>query len=160
MKRIHWIEILAVALVIIAATWLAAAGSAQTAEPQATEPKLTAEQRKQLDHLKQLEGQLEKARAALHAAITEYGWDSEAADEAQENLFRLRQEYRRQRRALRQAGVPVPPPGVQGRDGLGPGPQSWPGGGPRGGDWYGAGPRSGYGRHHGWKHHGCPCCNW
>jgi hypothetical protein len=161
MRRIHWIGTLAVALAITAATWLAAAATAQTAGPQTTEPKLTAEQQKQLENLKQLEGELEKARAAMHAAITEYGWDSEEADEAQENLFRVRQEYRKQRRALRQAGVAVPPPGVQGRTGFGPGSEGWQGGrGTRGGGWYGPGPRGGYGRHHGWKHHGCPCCGW
>lgn len=159
MRRIHWIGALGLAVAMAAVTWLATGAAAQTAEPQASEPQLTAEQQKQLNSLKQLEGELEEARADLHAAINEYGWDSDQADGAQENLLRLRQEYRKQRRALRQAGVPVPPPGVQGRTGFGPG-TDWRGQGPRGEGRYGRAPRGGYGRHHGWKHHGCPCCEW
>jgi hypothetical protein len=152
-------EAFGLAVALSGATWLTSA-KAQPAEPQASQPQLGAEQQKQLDNLKQLEGELEEARAAMHAAINEYGWDSNQADEAQENLLRLRQEYRKQRRALRQAGVPVPPPGVQGRTGFRPGPDGWRGRGPRGQGWSGRGPGGGYGHHHGWGHHGCPCCGW
>jgi hypothetical protein len=119
---------------------------AQTADPQVA-PKVTAEQQRQLDQLKQLEDQLQKDREALHTAITQYGWDSEQVDEAQENLLRDRVEYRKLRRSLRAAGVAVPPP-----SGIGTGPR-----GGREGRWAGRRHYRGHGCHHCGD---CPCCGW
>lgn len=104
----------------IAVVW----ASAQSPAPQAT-PKVTSEQQKQLDRLNQLDEQLQKDRDALHQAVTQYGWDSDQVDTAQEKLFRDREEYRKLRRSLRAAGVAVPP-----ASGFGPGPGA-PGGGGR-----------------------------
>jgi hypothetical protein len=107
--------------ILALAAWIATSTLAQSASPQAT-PKVTAEQQKQLDQLKQLEDQLTKDRTAVHDAISKYGWDSDQTDAAQEQLFRNRTEYRQLRRSLRQAGVPVPPAGGFGPGGPGPGP--------------------------------------
>ena len=99
---------------------------------------ITAEQKNQLTRLTQLEEQLQKSRAVLHAAINEYGWESDEADEAREKLFSDRSEYRKLRRSLQATGVAVPPP-----SGLGAGgPADRPGQGAR--RWSG-------------QHHGGPC---
>ena len=111
--------------------------------------KITAEQKAQVNRLAQLEDQLQKGRVALHAAINEYGWDSDQADDAREKLVSDRAEYRNLRRSLRAAGVAVPPP-----SGLGAGA---PGGGP------GRGAGRWSGGHHGYHHHGhcgCDCPGW
>ena len=126
--------LLAMAVLGIAAVW----GTAQSAAPQ-TAPKPTAEQQKQLDRLKQLDEQLRKDRDALHQAISQYGWESDQVDAAQESLFRDREEYRKVRRSLRTAGVPVPP-----TSGFGPG-MGAPGAGGPPGRGFGGGP-----------HHDCP----
>jgi hypothetical protein len=85
---------------------------------------LTPEQQKQLDRLGQLEDQLEGDRAALQDAIIRFGWDSDQVDEAQNRLSQDRMEYRRLRRALRQAGVAIPPPAGFGPGGMGAGRRS------------------------------------
>jgi len=104
----------------VALAWSTAASAQdQPAAPQSG-PQLSAEQQKQLDQLKQLEQQLQKDREAVHNAITQFGWDSDQVDQAQEQLMRDRLQYRKLRRSLRAQGVPVPPP-----QGIGPG---WPGG--------------------------------
>ncbi len=118
--------LLGAVLLGIAVVW----ASAHSPAPQAP-PKVTSEQQKQLDRVKQLDEQLQKDRDALHQAINQYGWDSDQVDAAQENLFRNREEYRKLRRSLRAAGVTVPPasgfgpgmggPGGGGRPGRGPG---------------------------------------
>jgi hypothetical protein len=106
------------------ATALLITGGATRAAGQSTDPsaasKATTEQQKQLDQLKQLEEQLYNDRVAMHAAITQHGWDSDEADAAREQLFRDRQEFRKIRRSLCAAGVAVPPParlwpGIAGR---------------------------------------------
>jgi hypothetical protein len=94
--------------VLLVASWAAGQTPSQSADPQPAQ-KLSAEQQKQLDHLKQLEEQLRKDREALHAAITQHSWDSDQTDAATDQLFRDRQEYRQTRRSLRTAGVAVPP---------------------------------------------------
>ena len=119
--------LLAVALLGITTVW----GSAQSTGPQ-TAPKLTAEQQKQRDRLNQLDEQLKKDRDSLHQAISQYGWDSEQVDAAQENLFRDREEYRKLRRSLRAAGVAVPRVSGFGPGMGAPGPRG-PGRGPGGG---------------------------
>ncbi len=138
MKRFRY-AILGVA-VLVAGFWLAATMLAQSPGPQAS-TQMTAEQQRQLDQLRQLDRQLEKDRDALHAAIAQYGWDSEQVDAAQQQLDRDRLEYRKLRRSLRATGAAVPPP-----TGFGAGPGG-PGGGPRG--------------HAGRRHHhsmcDCPC---
>jgi len=99
--------------------------SGQSAGSQ-TAPTVTPEQQKQLDQLKQLEAQLQKDRDAMHQAITQFGWDSEQTDAAQDQLVRDRMEYRKLRRSLRSTGVPVPPPAGMGA-GMGgsrPGPMA------------------------------------
>jgi len=121
--------ILGVALLGVAAVW----ASAQSAAPPAT-PKPTGERQRQLDRLNQLDDQLQKDRDTLHQAITQYGWDSEQVDAAQENLFREREEYRKLRRSLRAAGVDIPA-----TSGFGPG-MSAPGRGGRLGQGRGSGP--------------------
>ncbi len=119
---------------------------AQSSDPQAPAPQATAEQQKQLDQLKQLEDQLVKDRTALHDAIAKYGWDSDQTDAATDQLSRDRTQYRQLRRALRQAGVAVPPP-------AGFGPQAGRGMGP-------GGPRGGRAMRHGAANGTCNCpCN-
>jgi hypothetical protein len=147
----------ALGILLLMAGWLVSGALGQSADPQAA-PKLSAEQQKQLEQLKQMEQKLQQDREAVHAAITEFGWDSDEVDEAQAKLFRDREEYRKLRRALRSSGVPVPPAGVRGRTGFGAGPEGWGGPGSGGGGGYGRG------RHHGCGHHcggcGCPGCAW
>jgi DNA repair exonuclease SbcCD ATPase subunit len=77
-------------------------------QPAARKLSLTPEQQKQLDRLEQLEDQLEDDRAALEDAIVRFGWDSDEADEAENRLSQNRMEYRKLRRALRQAGGAIP----------------------------------------------------
>jgi hypothetical protein len=126
-----------------------AAAQSSSANPPAA-PQVTAEQQKQLDQLNQLQEQLPKDRDAVHAAITQYGWDSDQTDAAQEQLFRDRAEHRKLRRSLRSAGVAVPPPAGMGQRAFRPGHgRNCPGCGP------------GYFRGRGCRHHGrmcgCPC---
>jgi hypothetical protein len=126
-----------------------AAAQSSSANPQAA-PQATAEQQKQLDQLNQLQEQLQKDRDAVHAAITQYGWDSDQTDAAREQLFRDRAEHRKLRRSLRSAGVAVPPPAGMGQRAFRPGHgRNCPGCGP------------GYFRGRGCRHHGrmcgCPC---
>jgi len=133
---------------VLAGCTAARAQQAQAEEPQAA-PQVSAEQQKQLEQLKQLEDQLQKDRDAVHAAITQYGWDSDQTDDAQAQLFRDREQYRRQRRSLRAAGVPVPPPAGLGRGASRAQGRRWAGRGLRAGrGYYGRGPCH------------CPCCGW
>jgi hypothetical protein len=81
--------------------------SAQTKLPQ-TNTSVSAEQQKNLDHLKQLGEQLQRDRDAVHSAATQYGWDSDQADVAQQRLLQDRQEYRNLRRSLQSSGVEIP----------------------------------------------------
>lgn len=109
MNRIHSYGLAAtLGAVLLVTGWAAGQTAAQRADPQPTK-KASAEQQKQLDRLKQLEAQLTKDREAVHAAITQHGWDSDQTDAARGQLFRDRQEYRQTRRSLRTAGVAVPP---------------------------------------------------
>ena len=145
-RRLSWKlkAILSGTMLVVA--W--AVAGAQSARPDAQPSQnVTAEQQKQLDQLKQLERRLQTDRDALHAAITQYGWDSDQTDAAQDQLIRDRTEYRKLRRSLRSAGVAVPPPASMGLRGGGPGTGR---------------PGSGTGRmHHGRRHHSgmcnCPC---
>jgi hypothetical protein len=114
-----------------------------------TNANLTAEQKNQLTRLNQLEEQLQKSRDALHAAINQYGWESDEADVAREKLIADRTEYRNLRRLLRGSGVAVPPPSGFGAGG----PDGQPGQGAR--RWQG--PHHGY--HHGGRC-GCDCGGW
>ncbi len=151
MKRTNSLKLAGtLGLAVLIAVWATPAAVGQSADPQPA-PQVTAEQQKQLDQLKQLEERLRKDRDAMHAAITEYGWDSDQTDQAREQLFQDRQEYRKLRRSLRPQGVAVPPPtglrqrGFRAR----PGARNWRG---RGYGWYG-GP-GGRGRRC------CPCCRY
>jgi uncharacterized protein YlxW (UPF0749 family) len=148
-RRCSWklTAILGGTMLVVA--WAAVGAQSPSPDPQST-PKVTAEQQKELDQLKQLEQRLQTDRDAVHAAITQYGWDSDQTDAAQDQLFRDRAEYRKLRRSLRTAGVAVPPPGSMGRRAFrsGPGRENW------GGPWYGR-------RGAGWGHRGrCRCCGW
>ena len=110
MNRIKLLKLAAtLGAVLFVAGWAAGQTPSQSADPQPAQ-KPSAEQQKQLDHLKQLEDQLRKDREAVHAAITQHGWDSDQTDAARDQLFRDRQEYRKTRRSLRAAGLDVPPP--------------------------------------------------
>lgn len=80
---------------------------AQT-KPSETNSAVTADQQKQLNHLRQLSDQLQKDRDAVDAVAGEYGWDSNEADAAQQRLFQDRQEYRSLRHSLQAAGVSIP----------------------------------------------------
>jgi hypothetical protein len=128
---------------------VASSAIAQGAPADAPKAKVTAEQQAQLERLAQLDEQLQKSRAALHAAINQYGWDSDEAEAAREKVDADRAEYRKLRRSLRAAGVAVPPPTGFGARAPQDGPR------PRAG--------RGYGRHSGCRHHGpcnCPCAGW
>lgn len=105
---------------ILVVAWAVAGAQSPLPDPQSASP-VTAEQQNQLDQLNQLAQQLQKDRDALHAAITQYGWDSDQTDAAQDHLVRDRAEYRKLRRSLRSAGVAVPPPAGMGMRGGGPG---------------------------------------
>ena len=139
MKRLSlWTGIMTLGSALLLTS--AAGLGAQNPEPNPQSgAKITAEQQKQLDRLAQLEDQLQKSRDALHAAINEYGWDSDQADDAREKLVNDRAEYRKLRRALVASGVSAPPP------------SGWRAGGPGNGP----GPRMGRGQG---RHHGCPQC--
>ncbi len=139
---------LAAALVV--GGWMASRAVAQTAT-KAGDKQATAEQQKQLDQLQQLEGQLEKDRTAVHAAIAEHGWDSDEVDAAREQLIRDRTQYRQLRRSLVASGIAVPAPKGMG---AGPGPMGGPG--PMAGRGQG-GPR-GRSMRHGACCDSCPCC--
>jgi hypothetical protein len=138
---------------ILGATMLVAlavaAAQSSSANPQAA-PQVSAGQQKQLDQLNQLQQQLQKDRDAVHAAITQYGWDSEQTDAARDQLFRDRADYRKLRRSLRSTGVAVPPPSGMGQRAFRAG---------SGGNCPGCG--AGYMRHRGGRHQGrmcnCPC---
>ncbi len=121
MKRTEYVGLsIMAAAVLLFAGWGITKVNAQSSSPQ-TSAAVTAEQQKQLDQLKELESQLQKDRAAVHDAITKYGWDSDQTDAAQEQLVRDRTEYRQLRRSLRQAGVAVPAPQGFGAGGPGSG---------------------------------------
>lgn len=148
MVRLRYVIFAIAALAI--GLWTANMMPAQSPTAQPAQ-KLTADQQKQLDQLHQLEEQLQKDRDAVHAAIGQYGWDSDQVDTAQEQLVRDRTEYRKLRRSLRAAGVPVSPPSGFASDSGGPRP--------RAGRWansYGPGGRRHY-RGHGCN---CPCGRW
>ena len=125
-----------------------AAAQSSSVNPQAAQ-QVTAEQRRQLDQLNQLQERLEKDRDAVHAAITQYGWDSDQTDAAQDQLSRDRTEYRKLRRSLRATGVAVPPPTGMGMRAGGPG-------GDRPGRRAGRMSRAGRGHHRGGMCN-CPC---
>jgi hypothetical protein len=135
---------LGVALLMVSRTAPEAWG--QSADPQSV-PQLSAEQ--QLDQLKLLEQQLQKDRAAVHAAIAQAGWDSDQVDAARGQLFRDRTEYRKLRRSLRAAGVPLPTPA-----GMGPGFAG------RGARAMARGERGPFRSHRGRNRCHCPCGRW
>lgn len=81
--------------------------SAQTNAPQAKST-VSAEQQKNLDHLKQLSEQIQKDRDTVDAAVNQHGWDSDEADAAQQRLIQDHQEYRSLKRSLQAAGVDIP----------------------------------------------------
>lgn len=155
MKRLNSLSLMAaLGTAILLAGWAIPKAAGQSPDPQAA-PQVTTQQQRQLDQLKALEDQMQKDRDAVHAALTEFGWDSDQADAAQEKLFQTRSEYRRLRRSLSSQGVAAPPPAGMGRRGFrdAPGQESWdgPGFGRRGG------------RGGGWGHHGrghCRCGGW
>ena len=142
MKTFSSTRIPVLALTLILGTVLGLPILAQDATPQ-TDAKLTAEQKVQLERLSQLEQQLQKSREALHAAINQYGWDSDQADDAREKLVSDRAEYRKLRRSLVASGVPVPSPSGFGA------------GGPTNPPPAGRGTGRPYGRHH--RNCDCPC---
>lgn len=144
LRRITRPLFVALATAAVLAGWTAAKTAAQTASAQQPAPKLSAEQQKELDQLKQLEEQMKQDREAMREAANQYGWDSDQAQAAQEKLFRDRQEYRKLRQPLREAGVPVPPPAGMGARA----------GGPEAGH---MGRHRGMGRHHAGEYYGCPC---
>ncbi len=122
MKRTRYISAFMIAVAVLLFTgWRVTKALGQSSSPQGS-TSVTAEQQKQLDQLKELESQLQKDRAAVHEAISKYGWDSDQTDAAQEQLVRDRTEYRQLRHSLRQAGVAVPAP--QGFGGAGAGARS------------------------------------
>lgn len=151
-RKLAWkLAITLGAALVLAGGLMPLAGQAE--DPQAA-PQVTDEQQKQLERLKQLEEQREKQRDALEAAIADFGWDSDEADEAREGLFRSCAESRKLRRELRQSGVATPPPAGFGRrgyygrgDDVGP-DRPWAGRG-----WGRGHPRRGHGGRGGW---GCP----
>lgn len=147
MKRTHPLTLAAaLGAALLIASWTIPKAVGQSPNPQAA-PQATADQQKLLDQLKALEDQLQKDREAVHAVITEFGWDSDQADAAQEKLFQTRSEYRSLRRSLRSQGVAVPPPAGMGQRGFrsGPGRGTWDG------------PRRG-GRHGHRGHHSAGSC--
>ena len=154
MKRARSITLAAaLGTVLLLAGWAVPKALGQSPDPQAA-PQATADQQKQLDQFKALEDQLQTERAAVHAAITEFGWDSDQADQAMGKVYQTRSEYRSLRRSLRSQGIAVPPPSGMGQRGFrsGPGGGNWDGPrrGGRGGCW---------GRHHQGRGH-CSGCGW
>jgi len=115
----HLLSATVTTAILFLAGWMVPDAFAQS--PGAQRLSLTPEQQKQVHRLEQLEGHLEDDRAALQDAITRFGWDSDQVDEAQNRLSQDRMEYRRLRRALRQAGVAIPPPAGFGPGGMGAG---------------------------------------
>lgn len=151
MKRTHLITLAAaMGMTLLLAAWTVPKAVGQSPDPQAA-PEVTAEQQKQLDQLKALEGQMQQERDAVHASINEFGWDSDQTDAAREKLFQTRSQYRSMRRSLRSQGVAVPPPAGMGQRGFrsGPGQGNWDA------------PRRGgcRGRHHHWRGN-CRGCGW
>ncbi len=121
MKRTKYVSLFMIsAAILLLASWCVSKALAQAQSPQASAT-VSTEQQKQLDQLKVMESQLQKDRAAVHDAISKYGWDSDQTDAAQEQLVRDRTEYRQLRRSLRQAGVAVPAPQGFGAAGQGSG---------------------------------------
>jgi hypothetical protein len=150
MNRIHSLGLAAtLGTALLVAGSAIAQTAAQPSDPQPAQ-RLTAEQQTQLDHLRQLEAQLRKDRATVHAAIVQYGWDSDQTDAARAQLLRNRQEYRQVRRSLRFAGVDVPPPAGLGR-GTGRTARRWARAGRHGDSFR---PR------HAWRMCHCPCAGW
>lgn len=92
---------------ILVVAWAVAGAQSPLPDPQSAS-QVTAGQQKQLDELTKLDQQLQKDRDAVHAAIAQYGWDSDQTDAAQDQLVRDRDEYRKLRRSLRAAGVAGP----------------------------------------------------
>lgn len=105
-------SILASLVFVLLAAFVIEFGNPSKASGQANAPQaksmVSAEQQKNLDHLKQLSEQLQKDRSAVDVAVNQYGWDSDEADAAQQRLFQDRQEYRSLRRSLESAGVAIP----------------------------------------------------
>ena len=154
MRRNHSItHSAAIGMALLLAAWVMPKAAGQSPDPQ-TAPQVTAEQQNQLDQLKGLEDQMQKERDAVHAAISEFGWDSDQTDAAREKLFQTRTQYRSLRRSLRSQGLTVGPPAGMGQRGFraGPGQSYW--NGPR------RGMRGGcQGRHPHWRGH-CRGCGW
>ena len=110
MRRLSlWTGIITLGIALLSAGTAGLRAQSSAANPPSN-TKITAEQQKQLDQLAQLEERLQKSRDALHAAINEYGWNSDQADDARETLVKNRSEYRKLRRSLVASGVSVPPP--------------------------------------------------
>lgn len=65
-------------------------------------------EQKQVEHLQQLEQQLRADQDSLGTTASQYGWGSDEADAALEQLLRDRKEYRRVARSLRSAGTTWP----------------------------------------------------
>ncbi len=148
MKRARSITLAAaLGTAFLLAGWALPKAVGQSPDPQAAPP-ATADQQKQLDQFKALEDQLQTDRAAVHAVITEFGWDSDQADLAMGKLYQTRSEYRSLRRSLRSQGIAVPPPTGMGQRGR----QAGPGPGNRQGRGFG---RRGESRRH--CGHGCGC---
>lgn len=149
----HWIIYAVLVVAFILAGWVVTRTWAQSADTQSTSS-ITAEQQNQPGQLNQLDQQLQKNRTAVHDAIAKYGWDSDQVDEARGQLFKDRQEYRKLRRSLRQAGVAVPAAGGFGACPNCPGP-----GGRRMGRMGRGGTGGGPGRcgRRAYRGAGCPC---
>jgi hypothetical protein len=156
MKGTHSITLAAVmGMALLLAAWTVPKAVGQSPDPQ-TAPQATAEQQSQFDQLKALGSQMQKDRDAVHAAISEFGWDSDQTDAARGKLFQTRSQYRSLRRSLRSQGVAVPPPAGSSADGRGF--RS----GPRGGNWDAprrAGRGGCRGGHPHWRGH-CRGCGW
>lgn len=147
-RQYSWTKIIILGVVLVIGSAMGLPAQTAPPDPQAG-AKLTPEQQSQLNRLSQLEDQLQKSRAALHATINEYGWESDQADDAREKLVNDRDEYRKLRRSLMASGVTVPPP--SGFSAGGPG--NPPGRGA--GRWA----RGGHGCHH-CGQCGCNCGGW
>ena len=108
-RRKYFSPAMILAGILLQAGWLAVGAASQSVRTHAsTQP--TVDQQKQLDELRQLDGQLQKDRDALYDVVDKYGWDSDEADAAQEQLIRDRAQYRRLRGSLEAAGVTIPLP--------------------------------------------------
>jgi hypothetical protein len=100
-------KVLTRAAIMLAVLTVSLGLTAQTYS-QAPQSPTSANQQAQLDRLKQLEGQLQGDRDAVHEAIGRYGFESDQAAAARTQLVRDRTEYRQLRRGLVAAGVVVP----------------------------------------------------